>query len=1153
MNNPLPLPDAEARRFAETTFDRNVVVLAGAGTGKTTLLVNRLIHALLREPDSFRLTEIVALTFTNRAANEMKSRLRDRLHELLADCEGQDQPKNSGGDRLGEFRECYRLSTDHIKERVQVALGDMEKAQIGTLHSFAAHVLRLYPLESGVDPHFQEDDGTQFSEMFQEIWDGWLEQELGPQGSAHTEWREILQEVGLKEIRNFAFSLCGDSVSLQELKAQVDSAAPTPACDSWVHTKQQQIVNLLKRHAQPHPRKIEKMLGSAAHVYDAVARKGWSGVAELVDSEKALLGSPIGKAPKSWEEIDFQEARRAIQSANRLLQVNEICLRKVIHLLEPLTKRIRQAFSDKGWMRFDGLLILVRDLLRDHPTVREELKANFRAILVDEFQDTDPLQYEILLYLGERPGDRTRLWRDIRLVPGKLFVVGDPKQSIYGFRLADIEAFDQVVHKLTDEGGMVCTLTTNFRSAQAILEVVNVAFDQLFIPQVNVQPPNVPLAAGRTREEGCLTPEVEISVVANLEDSQEWDAEQAARMEAEWLANWIQDQLCPGAQWVLENGVRKPLCPGHIAVLFRKFTNAQVYLEAMHRQGVPYLTDGERHFYRRQEVIDMVNVLRVLDDPTDAIALMGILRSSLGGVPDHEIMALARLGPLDIRRTERLKEWESTRSAVIETLFSRLATLHVQAKRIPLHEFIDQLFAQLPIVELAAASSHGEQAVVNIWKLRDLMSVQAAVPHLSFSRWVDRLVDFLRTHPTEPEAPLAEDTLEAVRVMTIHKAKGLEFPVVVLPGLHQKAAGPVGGAAVTFDWISGLYGCTLPPMWNANQIPLWEKHRIREEAEQRRVLYVAMTRARDRLVLSGGRLKNPNGGSHLGLLQNIVEGELGNPKHDTVYIGSIAIRQNVITPRTLKSQKALKSARERTEIGEHSETMPSLLMRDERDVIWQQGRHVSAFVTPSSLHQPKVGSAEGKGRVISGETSQRLGILVHQLLERWDFQSAPEKLQEHLAGFFREHLVGEPVERKGELLGEIEVLMDMFLHSSIYRELQRATVLGREVPFSLPWPMKGEKTCFPEMRVMEGVMDVVYEIDGEVWVGDYKTDQVSSSTVEQRAERYRNQAYLYVVAASRCLGLEVKGCKLFFIRIGESVTVQYVPGNVPNASYEEYT
>ena len=1139
MTNPSPLSDADARQIGETTFDRNVVVLAGAGTGKTTLLVNRLLHALLREPHPFRLTEMLALTFTNKAANEMKGRLHDGLQELLAACQSSVLSRESGNVRLKEFQERYHLSTEHIKEKVSVALRDLEKAHIATLHSFAAHVLRLYPLESGVDPHFQEDDGTKFSEIFSEAWLMWLDEAFSEHGLHHVQWREILDVVDLKGIREFALALCDDLVALRDLHTQLDAESQAPALESWIQVNTQTIARLLQEYAQPKSRKIERLLEAAEHLFDLVAQEGWSGAGNLADEEKVLLASAIGQAPKGWTSDDFQEARRIIQGAHRLLNVDEGFLVRVVDLLESFVAHVRRTYADKGWIRFDGLLVRVRDVLRDYPRVREQLKADFQAIMVDELQDTDPLQYEILLYLGEQVGDHCQQWENIRLVPGKIFIVGDPKQSIYAFRRADIQAFDHVVRKLTQDGGVVCTLTTNFRSDGAVLEVVNAVFDRLFVQEDNVQPPNVPLMVGRHGEKTLSLPGVELCVVANTGED-EWDAERATRMEAEWLASWIQDQLHSGQQWVLEHGERIPLRPGHVAVLFRKFTNAHVYLEAMHRREIPYLTDGERHFYRRQEVIDLVNVLRVLADPTDAIAIVGILRSSLGGVPDQDIMALARLGPLDIRRSDLWQEWDNVRKPMVKLLFEQLVALHLQVKRIPVSECIDRVFAQLPIVELAAASSHGEQAVMNIWKLRDLMAAQVAIPPLSFSGWVDRLVDCLMTHPPEPEAALAEETLDAVHVLSIHKAKGLEFPVVVLPGLHQKSAGLDRGAEVNVDWMSGVYGCSFPPTWNAGQVLLWEKEQIREKAEQRRVLYVGMTRARDRLILSGGLLAKPIGESFLGFLQQVADGEVGNPEQDRVHVGGAAIRQTVVTARSLPSQKMTKPSLEPdvSEFKGEANLSLSLKKDREREAAWQQASHDAAFLAPSSRHSSQAIRLSRTRRVGSKQASQQVGTLVHRLLEQWDFQLESDNFLEPLRAFCRQDLPGDLDEdEKNAIVLDIERLMDTFLHSSPYRELQQATVIGREVPFVMPWSTEEPSDSVSRPCVMEGVMDVVYEVAGDVWVGDYKTDRVTASNVVGYAEVYRHQAQVYAKAASGSLGLNVKGCQLVFLRIGEAVTI----------------
>ncbi len=1138
MANQWTLSDADSRRIGETTFDRNVVVLAGAGTGKTTLLVNRILHALLREPHPFRLPQMLALTFTNKAANEMKGRLRERLHELLAACQVPLSHQESANVILQDFQDRYHLSTENIREKVGMALQDIEKSHIATLHSFAAHILRLYPLECGVDPQFQEDDGTQFLEMFNEAWNQWLDEALGEHGVHHVQWREILDVVDLNGIRAFALALCDDQVSLQELRVQLEEKNQSPALVSWLEGNKGQIAHLLERYSSHKPRKIEKMLAVSGRVFDRIGQDACGGIGNLEEKDTLVLSSVLGQAPKGWTPDDFQEAQRLVRTAQRLLHVNEELLRKTVCLLTPFVEQMCRTYGEKGWIRFDGLIVRVRNVLRDYPRVREQLKQDFLGIMVDEFQDTDPLQYEILLYLSERLGQHGREWNTIQLLPGKLFIVGDPKQSIYAFRRADIQAFDLVVRKIAEDGGVVCTLATNFRSDHSVLEVVNAVFDRVFVQEDHVQPPNVPLMVGRREEETLSAPGVELYVLAN-DGKEEWDIEQATRVEAEWLASWIHMQLASGEQWVLEDGCRIPMRPGHVAVLFRKFTNAHVYLEAMHRRGVPFLTDGERHFYRRQEVIDLVNVLRVFDDPSDGIAIVGILRSSLGGVPDWEIGELARLGPLDIRQNKILEAWPSSRQPIIRNLFAQLTALQAQVHRLPLSEFIDRVFVELPILELAAASSHGEQAVMNIWKLRDLMAEQAAMSPRSYSSWVTRLRHNLITRSPEPEAALVEDSIDAVRILSIHKAKGLEFPVVVLPGLHHKSSGVDRGPEVAVDWMSGVYGCTFPHTWNTGQVFLWEKERIREKAEQRRVMYVGMTRARDRLILSGGRLTKPISESFFGFLQNVADREIGNPEHERIQIGEVCMRQNVVTANDLPPVKSQISSRKSEQSVRTSERVLSLDHHQVREKAWQQTMIDSAYLTPSLLHPSQANKPFSQMySQRSRSTSQHLGSLVHQLLEQWNFYLTPKNFRNQVREFFQKRpLLELGDDEKKSLVLEIEELMETFLRSASYLELQQAIIIGREIPFVMPWASEAQGGVDAKPRVLEGVMDIVYEIAGDLWVGDYKTDRVTASNIVEYAKAYRRQAQAYMVGASRSLGREVKGCKLFFLRIGEVVTV----------------
>src|SRR5512145_2605319 len=225
--------DRNARRAAESTFDRNVVVVAGAGTGKTTLLVNRLIHLLMRERQPVPIIQAVALTYTNKAATEMKVRLRERLTSLARLSTASNEAPDVGAVSVDDLRQRYAVTADDIATRAVEALRDLEKAQIGTVHGFAAHVLRLYPLERGVGPAFREDGGLRFDESFRMAWDVWIDRELGREGTQHRHWRTLLGSTTLEELRTLTQSLCSDLVDIDVLLHEVRSE-PNAMLVDWI-------------------------------------------------------------------------------------------------------------------------------------------------------------------------------------------------------------------------------------------------------------------------------------------------------------------------------------------------------------------------------------------------------------------------------------------------------------------------------------------------------------------------------------------------------------------------------------------------------------------------------------------------------------------------------------------------------------------------------------------------------------------------------------------------------------------------------------------------------------------------------------------------------------------------------------------------------
>jgi ATP-dependent helicase/nuclease subunit A len=863
------------------------------------------------------------------------------------------------------------------------------------------------------------------------------------------------------------------------------------------------------------------MLAVAVQLLALLLEKGPPGLAHIPQDERAVLEKDLGKAPAGWDAAAFQEAASIIGLAQQLLMVDQPYFQEVVTLVRPFLDQVRYRFLTSGWIAFDGLLARAKILLRDHPDVRARIKQTYRAILVDEFQDTDPVQYEIILYLGERAGSHQTSWQDVDLEAGKLFIVGDPKQSIYAFRRADIEAFERVVEKILAGGGVGYSLVTNFRSDGAVLDVVNNVFDRLFQPTEHVQPANERLAARPQRKPEVSVFGAQLRLVTPGEDDEEFDVQAATRAEAEALARWLKEELLAGTTIMDRERREGPIQAGHIALIFRKLTQAQVYLDALRRYNITYITDGEKHFYRRQEIIDLVNLLRVIDNPHDTIALVGILRSPLGGMADRDLLALQQREGLDYQRRDWLSAWKHPQAGTVRRLYERLAELHRLGPLRPVPDAIDLIFERLPVLELAAASLHGEQAVANLRKIRDMAETLADRPHLALSGFVDLMMTRLSEQPDEAESALAEESLDAIRVLTIHKAKGLEFPVVILPGLHQGSKSPRKGPSIHHDWSSRCYSLQMGGRSNLGAVLVDMKMAAREGAEQRRLLYVGMTRARDLLVLSGGQTTKPGHDTVLSLLGEAITDEGSPSTPDQICVGTSRFTR-VITPATAvarrRRQDPLSTMAPQPALGS------ILIRRQARQVEWEERRRTPRRLTPSSLagSRPEaVLPRTGSGR--DADLARLIGVCAHAVLEQWDFNRPRTEICTVIEQTCRRYVAQDHPQLIADVTEDLTKLFEGFLSSEPYKRLQCVTVLGREVPFIMP---------LGEGQIMEGVIDLIYRLDGRIWIADYKTDDVAAEDLQTIVDRYQPQAESYSQAVASALGLPSLSFQFIFLRPG---------------------
>ncbi len=1174
------LPDSHARHGAVTASGTNVVVTAGAGTGKTSLLIDRILHLLTRRDHPLSLTQIVAVTFTNKAASELKLRVRHRLRlmkELATGLDVEGQPHGHEIQSIRTLQESSGLTDEELATVSDEAMREVERAQIETIHSFAGHLLRLYPVEAGVDPSFQEDDGTRFQEHFNHEWDRWVQRELDAGGRRHDAWRQILTRYSLDDVKELARELTDELIPLPGvLNPQREM---TPHLRSWLASLRGR--GCLLQETNQGNLKINRLLDGAVALLADVETKGTPRPEDAEGSPAAtVLEQTIPPKTKDWTVEDYEEAKGLIKVAQAIQQSDSNSVWDTVQLLAPFVSRCRTSFVENGLVSFNGLLARARALLRDHPRVRAELKEQYQTIIVDEFQDTDPVQYELILFLAEAKGMEAREWHRVQPEPGKLFIVGDPKQSIYAFRRADIEAYDTVVrHHILAAQGVQYSLQGNFRAHDQVLGPVNRCCANLF-PSVSVegvQPHYESLVPVPSDSPPLPRERMELRVVALAQEDA--DAEAASRAEADALARWLREDVLD-KEHLLLGGRSVPVQPRHVAILFRTFAHLRICLEAFRRHHLPCLTEGERHFYERQEVIDCSLVLRLLTDPCDELAVVGVLRSPYGGCSDAEIESIVHRGFPD--------DWTHASSLThLPPIFSILRSLRTEIQSLPVPEAIQHVFHTLPLAELAAASLDGEHALANVCKFRDIMLDLATGSGLTLRGIVRQLKEWVDDPPEMGERAIVEEGLMsqgpagAIRLLSIHKAKGLEFPMVILAGLHRDVTHQKPRVWTSHDWLTDTAGLRLGEASDLGGIYIEAKLAERQRAEQVRLLYVAMTRAQRRLVLSAalhgkGTIKK---GTFLSLIANgldldvpaMVEAAQAQSPSEHL-VENVAVTTSVV-PALQPAKPVLTrvegpvlsnvEGKARPAQPTWKASLPDRAGYQSRWDEWMRQRDItrktpqflsatqmtgnpslravsmlpgelSVELPGQSTFPPRKKTASPPG---SPDRSAVIGTLAHRVLHGWDFAAEPGAMPAWIEDCCRIYLSERWASETDGVCAELQELFAHFVESEPYAILRQAEILGKEIPFAIPWESEEPDAGRLSARVIEGVIDVMYRRGEQIWIADYKTHQVEEHTLANVVQEYRVQLEIYRRAAASAWGRSPVRAQLIFLRSGLGVEV----------------
>lgn len=851
MNDPaVASPDEDARRRIADDLHDNLIVEAAAGTGKTTMLVARII-AVLRAGLA-DLDRIVAVTFTEKAAGEMKLRLRAGLEKARND----------------------PAATPAEREHLDRAMAHLEVARIGTIHALCADLLREFPVEAKVDPLFEVAVEEEAARIFDQCFEAWFQDALRkpPEGV-----RRILRRrargrdrLGPREaLKDAAWKLVGHRDFTRPWRrepfdraAAIDDAVLELTAFAEVCAQADDLGDdYLQKALHPVRRFIDDLARR-----ERVRPRDHDGLeAELSDLARARqwgwrLGG--GRGPRAEIAARREAARTKLTAMLERADADlAYCLH---HELRPLVQHYDQRKARAGKLDFLDLLLRARDLVRQGHAVRAELQRRFARIFVDEFQDTDPLQAEILLLLAaDDPACGAYL--DARPAPGKLFVVGDPKQSIYRFRRADVGLYESIKARLVTRGASLLYLTRSFRSAPAIQDAVNASFAKVMTGRGQAE-----YVALQRHREGIADQPAVIALPVPRPYS-EW-----GKITEHAIRDSLPDAVGAFVDWLVrESGLRVterdapdpvPIAARHICLLFKRLQGlgddlTRAYVRALEARRVPHVLVGGRSFHDREEVQAVRNALSAIEWPDDELSVYATLRGPFFALGDDAILAYrdaagdgAHLGPLHPVHPMAAalgvaapvpEDDDGSVTAVAEAL-AILRRLHIGRNRRPIADTIEQLLAATRAHAGIAIWPTGEQALANVLRVMDMarrFESQGATSFRAFVEWLDAGAET----GTAGEAPVVEEGTEGVRIMTVHRAKGLEFPVVIL----ADPTAPVSFAQPTRHvetdgglWAEALAGCAPVELHEHREEVL-----ARDREEGIRLAYVAATRARDLLVV----------------------------------------------------------------------------------------------------------------------------------------------------------------------------------------------------------------------------------------------------------------------------------------------------------------
>ncbi|MEK5443544.1 UvrD-helicase domain-containing protein [Fredinandcohnia sp. FSL W7-1320] len=1061
--------DQEAREKITNVLNQNFLVEAGAGSGKTTSLVDRMVNLIYT--GTAKIDEVVAITFTKKAADELKTRFLTVLE-----------------------KKCKEESDLDVKFLLEKALQNIEQTFIGTVHSFCARLLRERPIEGGLDVNFKELEDSEDEKIAEAAWLVYihkLEQD-NPQKA------KMMKELAIEEqdlLDRFRYMKNYPDVHW------ASDAVEKPYLDDVFR----RFISLLSEASRCIPEDIPKGPDKLQEAVEESLRqiRFNAKTDSLMITIFRLFDKNLKVTQNRWtskEDAKEYEARITdfvdAQIKPLLNKWNEFCHPFVIDLFNEALKEYEKMKQERSLMNFQDLLMKTAALLKDNSEVRTYFQQKYKRLLVDEFQDTDPIQAEIMFYLtGDDVSEPN--WTKCKPRPGSLFVVGDPKQAIYRFRRADIDIYNLVKELIEAHGGEVLQLIMNFRTVETVTSLLNGVFQEHLPEKETVhQAAYRPLYSYKEAGNSVIAGIKKLVLSDNFAKNKTTTLDEDAKC----IAGYIQKLINEGHE------------PAEFMILTRQKEGIDVYTRVLEGVGIPVSVSGEMEIGTIPEFMDLLRLLDALVDTTDQIAFVAALRSVWFGISDEELFQWRQAGGAFSLYSETPESLNGVTKQHFDVAISKLQQYAKWKTTFSPLVAIVKIVEDIGLYPIFAVKTYGKREMTNLIQILEALRVKEEEEALTFRQ----AVQFVKTQIEEKTNVISlEEDENAVRIMNVHKAKGLEASIVFLahPGKKPEIRNKIwshikreDNGATGYFMFGRKHGQTTKPV---AQPLFWEEHLDEEEAyllaEEIRVLYVAATRAEKAMIISTFESKNTK-----------------NPW--SLLLDGLPVLEDIDIPEVITDENDRKG---------NITTQDDYRLETQGLLDWLEDRKQPSYATFSPSGEKQDIFTLGIEREEGGGLAW--GTAVHEVFEGV------------VKGKEAEIVIVSTMKKHEISLGrmeEIAQVVERFKQSTIWAELKIADQVLTEVPFTIQIDAKDplyqyvKKRDNAEIVFVNGIIDLVYKLNGFWKIVDYKTDRPRDvEMLPELTKYYRSQIDLYQRIWERITGEQVADKQLYFVTPNKIMTL----------------